>query len=43
MARTGTSRPVEKMLTALEGAGVEFIDENGGGAGSGCGSQAIEY
>jgi hypothetical protein len=25
-----------KIRTALEAAGIEFIDENGGGPGSGC-------
>jgi hypothetical protein len=30
-------RTVETIRTALETAGVEFIAENGGGAGCGCG------
>ena len=31
--RTVSREAVEKMQNALEQAGVEFIDENGGGAG----------
>jgi predicted transcriptional regulator len=29
----GRGRTVEKMLNAMEAAGVDFIDENGGGPG----------
>jgi predicted transcriptional regulator len=29
----GRGLTIEKILTSLEAAGVEFIDENGGGAG----------
>lgn len=36
---TTTGETVRKIRDALEANGVEFMDENGGGPGFGCGSE----